>query len=98
MYIVRAFTEGIACSGCNRSSVAINISHARSDVVAVGGCREVSRCETVCRSAPSSTGGSVDRSEEHTSELQSPMYLVCRLLLEKKKKNIIHTHIDSTKL
>src|SRR5437762_5300163 len=29
---------------------------------------------------------SVGRSEEHTSELQSPMYLVCRLLLEKKKK------------
>src|SRR5437762_6287538 len=28
----------------------------------------------------------VERSEEHTSELQSPMYLVCRLLLEKKKK------------
>src|SRR5437763_7302812 len=27
----------------------------------------------------------VERSEEHTSELQSPMYLVCRLLLEKKK-------------
>src|SRR5258707_9406147 len=31
-----------------------------------------------------------DRSEEHTSELQSRQYLVCRLLLEKKKKqNII---------
>src|SRR5437763_14466495 len=29
------------------------------------------------------------RSEEHTSELQSPMYLVCRLLLEKKKNKII---------
>src|SRR5437764_13169881 len=29
------------------------------------------------------------RSEEHTSELQSPMYLVCRLLLEKKKKKKI---------
>src|SRR5437879_10360842 len=28
-----------------------------------------------------------NRSEEHTSEFQSPMYLVCRLLLEKKKKN-----------
>src|ERR1017187_8408387 len=27
------------------------------------------------------------RSEEHTSELQSPMYLVCRLLLEKKNAN-----------
>src|SRR5437762_3996588 len=31
----------------------------------------------------------LNRSEEHTSELQSPMYLVCRLLLEKKKKNNI---------
>src|SRR5258708_28730310 len=29
------------------------------------------------------------RSEEHTSELQSPDHLVCRLLLEKKKKNIV---------
>src|SRR5437762_7040122 len=28
----------------------------------------------------------IPRSEEHTSELQSPMYLVCRLLLEKKNK------------
>src|SRR5437762_4798597 len=36
--------------------------------------------------------GAGRRSEEHTSELQSPMYLVCRLLLEKKKKkNIIQT-------
>src|SRR3712207_7426280 len=30
------------------------------------------------------------RSEEHTSELQSRQYLVCRLLLEKKKKTISH--------
>ena len=30
--------------------------------------------------------GRLKRSEEHTSELQSPMYLVCRLLLEKKNK------------
>src|SRR5690348_17678305 len=29
------------------------------------------------------------RSEEHTSELQSPVHLVCRLLLEKKKKQTI---------
>src|SRR5437879_10950018 len=29
------------------------------------------------------------RSEEHTSELQSPMYLVCRLLLEKKNKRVV---------
>src|SRR3712207_7487965 len=32
------------------------------------------------------------RSEEHTSELQSRQYLVCRLLLEKKKLNIVHIH------
>src|SRR3712207_8078846 len=32
--------------------------------------------------------GTIERSEEHTSELQSRQYLVCRLLLEKKKINI----------
>src|SRR5687767_15422319 len=36
---------------------------------------------------------SVRRSEEHTSELQSLAYLVCRLLLEKKKKKKIHKNI-----
>src|SRR3712207_8232670 len=35
--------------------------------------------------------GRRERSEEHTSELQSRQYLVCRLLLEKKKNNILHT-------
>src|SRR5436189_1605699 len=43
------------------------------------------------------------RSEEHTSELQSPMYLVCRLLLEKKNEqasrryfevNLVSSYID----
>src|SRR5256885_4634700 len=34
------------------------------------------------------------RSEEHTSELQSPCNLVCRLLLEKKKKNALEEAID----
>src|SRR5205807_3480579 len=36
------------------------------------------------------------RSEEHTSELQSPCNLVCRLLLEKKKKHaaLAETHLD----
>src|SRR2546425_7700800 len=43
------------------------------------------------RGAPSTslgTGSGDERSEEHTSELQSLAYLVCRLLLEKKKKTI----------
>src|SRR3712207_7251384 len=33
--------------------------------------------------------GDLPRSEEHTSELQSRQYLVCRLLLEKKKRNLL---------
>src|SRR5437764_10828411 len=41
--------------------------------------------QSPCRHAVDRGLGS-GRSEEHTSELQSPMYLVCRLLLEKKKK------------
>src|SRR5438445_4439001 len=36
------------------------------------------------------------RSEEHTSELQSRQYLVCRLLLEKKKKKNKQRHIKTT--
>src|SRR5437764_6059133 len=36
---------------------------------------------------PSQAAARRMRSEEHTSELQSPMYLVCRLLLEKKKQH-----------
>src|SRR5256885_3391002 len=37
------------------------------------------------RNSPACSLGQADRSEEHTSELQSPCNLVCRLLLEKKK-------------
>src|SRR3712207_7022816 len=40
--------------------------------------------------------GGVLRSEEHTSELQSRQYLVCRLLLE--KKNLIHIPADQTSI
>src|SRR2546422_3136628 len=39
-------------------------------------------------------GGAAPRSEEHTSELQSRLHLVCRLLLEKKKKETVSTNID----
>src|SRR5437762_6635617 len=43
------------------------------------------RCARLAPTQPGLAGGD-KRSEEHTSELQSPMYRVCRLLLEKKKK------------
>src|SRR5437763_3135675 len=38
------------------------------------------------------------RSEEHTSELQSPMYLVCRLLLEKKKRQRLTDPYDEPQM
>src|SRR2546425_8602574 len=51
---------------------------------------------SVQRAGTHRTAGGVSRSEEHTSELQSLAYLVCRLLLEKKKNtrsnNLAHTH------
>src|SRR5690348_17776605 len=40
----------------------------------------------------------VERSEEHTSELQSPVHLVCRLLLEKKNNNENVDHTDTNQL
>src|SRR2546422_7573786 len=46
-----------------------------------------------CHGGPGSGG---TRSEEHTSELQSRLHLVCRLLLEKKKTKIATTPINVT--
>src|SRR5690348_18132897 len=52
-----------------------------------GSCpRRAARTDTRCARRASSP-----RSEEHTSELQSPVHLVCRLLLEKKKKKTQHS-------
>src|SRR2546429_1205071 len=58
-------------------------SHPSADAPAVSGDHHGR--ETVPGS--SSTTATTFRSEEHTSELQSRLHLVCRLLLEKKKKN-----------
>src|SRR5258708_10546652 len=54
---------------------------------------KVSRLEGVLPSVPLTHTKALRnlRSEEHTSELQSPDHLVCRLLLEKKKKTILAT-------
>src|SRR5205823_11183385 len=48
--------------------------------------------EAVLAHQPAQCGDLVVRSEEHTSELQSLAYLVCRLLLEKKKDETRITH------
>src|SRR5438445_7609813 len=63
----------------------------------------ICRSWTSSRDAPAVAGWATrpprGRSEEHTSELQSRQYLVCRLLLEKKKKKAyVHENLTRTKL
>src|SRR5437763_10031405 len=66
---------GISPSG---HALALDTNHERSSAA--------TPVELLLVALGSYSTGVAARSEEHTSELQSPMYLVCRLLLEKKKK------------
>src|SRR5258707_9378131 len=59
-------------------------------LVDVGGLCVAARASDYVRALVASVDGGGPRSEEHTSELQSRQYLVCRLLLEKKKKINLH--------
>src|SRR2546429_1776364 len=52
--------------------------------------RCTSRSGVLGRERTRRLGGRAARSEEHTSELQSRLHLVCRLLLEKKKRDQLH--------
>src|SRR2546425_7203446 len=75
---------------------ATTLSRPRAASITTSTTRLCSSCESVGDSpvVPQGTIPSVptlSRSEEHTSELQSLAYLVCRLLLEKKKEKIIKT-------
>src|SRR2546427_891663 len=69
-----------------------HVEHLHRPVEHAEGRRRAGCSRIQCRDGP--------RSEEHTSELQSQSNLVCRLLLEKKKKNnstdTQHTHKKST--
>src|SRR5256885_3476800 len=56
----------------------------------VSGLRDDAQRAVLCRGPRDREQARSDRSEEHTSELQSPCNLVCRLLLEKKKKYYIY--------
>src|SRR5205823_11506138 len=78
------WSSGPAAPGCDRSGPGRLAPCARrperSDFGYIPSGSWRSDTETRCGAVPQS------RSEEHTSELQSLAYLVCRLLLEKKKK------------
>src|SRR2546425_6881282 len=60
----------------------ISVPCALTNSIASGGRSASRRARRMATSSPRPSG----RSEEHTSELQSLAYLVCRLLLEKKKR------------
>src|SRR5258708_13177865 len=75
-----------------RAAVAFSMSaHSGASMVAVSGCpgdtHELALRVTCAAAGADATSAAKanPRSEEHTSELQSPDHLVCRLLLEKKK-------------
>src|SRR3712207_7880880 len=70
-------TGGGGVRGCRGDDVALNLN-ARLGVLA--------SYPVVTRVQPGSPAARAGRSEEHTSELQSRQYLVCRLLLEKKNQ------------
>src|SRR5256885_11159373 len=61
----------------HQGELAIPLASTKSDSVPCAACRHVKKSRL--------RASRLDRSEEHTSELQSPCNLVCRLLLEKKK-------------
>src|SRR3712207_8771935 len=66
------------------SRMMIHLRHAKAARIVISPCRSLrsNRCASI---------GPHIRSEEHTSELQSRQYLVCRLLLEKKKNPLSPT-------
>src|SRR5437763_4309282 len=75
----------------SRVSLALQVRLVRLAPSSLRTCSPPSACPRkkrapACVSALAAIPRKPTRSEEHTSELQSPMYLVCRLLLEKKKQ------------
>src|SRR2546426_9176922 len=84
-----AYYGGVRGGRCVREST---IARARASTVPP---KESSGADTAATMLPVRVSARRTRSEEHTSELQSPCNLVCRLLLEKKKKN---THSNTRRL
>src|SRR2546426_5386407 len=84
------YTTLFRSSGLDQKGQDDRSRHASRKGLSVRGCegrdrRDARRPEACTRHLPHG-GRAEGRSEEHTSELQSPCNLVCRLLLEKKKK------------
>src|SRR5687767_15559714 len=69
----------------------------RSPAAARSSSRDI-RCRRIAAGSEAGGGSTAgtERSEEHTSELQSLAYLVCRLLLEKKKEDVFKFDLPRT--
>src|SRR5256885_5681135 len=82
----------------NRNSIPVprNVSSASRGVLTIGWPLTLKLVfSTISRPVTFPTASSSERSEEHTSELQSPCNLVCRLLLEKKKRSTTESVLRS---
>src|SRR5690348_377604 len=84
-FIDTEFLEPEAPFGESHGHVNLQEFNAYMDVTAITRRRDAILTSIISQVTPSES-----RSEEHTSELQSPVHLVCRLLLEKKKKRKRH--------
>src|SRR5258707_3393015 len=73
-------------------------SPGQSSCQSTGGRLTIKRRPRLTGLARTVRGPNSERSEEHTSELQSRQYLVCRLLLEKKKKQRSETILSTTQI
>src|SRR3712207_7671429 len=65
----------------------LNETNPPGNLIDLGPVTDVAPAEAAYELRARNGCGQVSRSEEHTSELQSRQYLVCRLLLEKKKRS-----------
>src|SRR3712207_8478996 len=82
--LFRSLSSGVRTSANRRSLTGSSASAAPSSAT-----NRASRA-TASTAKPNGRDGASQRSEEHTSELQSRQYLVCRLLLEKKNDRQSH--------
>src|SRR3989454_1457801 len=85
-----------AVTNCDRCAERSTPWRAAAATASGGGGRPGPRKPAESTRTPFRADARVDRSEEHTSELQSPCNLVCRLLLEKKKKTEHETSNSNT--